>query len=58
MEEIALVDGQLNVFDSYETEYSLVEKPVLSWDRQTHRQKILPGKEMAVDVKCFGKPGW
>ncbi|KLO10669.1 Trs120-domain-containing protein [Schizopora paradoxa] len=57
MEEMALADGQLNVFDAYETEHSLVERPVLSWDRQAHRQKVLPGKEMTVEVKCFGKAG-
>lgn len=55
---MALADGQLNVFDAYETEHSLVEKPVLSWDRQSHKQKVLPGKEMTVEVNCFGKAGW
>ena len=58
IEEMALADGQLNVFDAYETEHSLVERPVLSWDRQAHKQKVLPGKEMTVEVKCFGKAGW
>ena len=54
----ALVDGELSVFDTYETEYSLVRRPVLSWEPSSHQKLLPPGKEMTLVLKCFGKPRW
>lgn len=53
----ALAEGDLSVFDTYETEYSLIHKPVLSWD-QKDASNIPPGQKLTVTVKCIGKVGW
>jgi hypothetical protein len=47
----------MSVFDTYETEHSLIHKPVLSWD-QKDDDDIPPGQKLAVTVKCNGKVGW
>ncbi len=57
MEE-ALTDDDLSVFDKYEMEYSLVHKPVCSWDAKDKNVEIAPGRETAVTVACYGKTGW
>jgi len=53
----ALAEGNLSAFDTYETEHSLIRKPVLSWD-QKEAKNIPPGQKLAVTVKCTGKVGW
>ena len=53
----ALAEGTLSVFDTYETEHSLIHKPVLSWDQKTAKS-IFPGQKLTVTVKCIGKVGW
>ncbi|KAH8117559.1 Trs120-domain-containing protein [Phellopilus nigrolimitatus] len=55
--EQALNDSDLNAFDIYETEYSLVNRPVFSWESDKSRKEIAAGKESAIFVKCFGKVG-
>lgn len=52
----ALADGELSVFDTYETEYELIQKPTFSWDGQS--VEILPGEETALNITCQGKVGW
>ncbi|PSR74153.1 hypothetical protein PHLCEN_2v10109 [Hermanssonia centrifuga] len=53
----ALADGGLSVFDTYETEYDLIHKPVFTWDSKASKQEIGPGEKTVVTVNCFGKVG-
>lgn len=53
----ALSDGNLSVFDTYETEYSLIHDPVFSWD-QDEAKSIEPNQNLTVTLQCFGKVGW
>lgn len=52
----ALAEGTLSVFDTYETEHSLIHNPVFSWD-QRDANVIHPGQKLTVTVKCIGKVG-
>ncbi|KAF4614895.1 hypothetical protein D9613_003081 [Agrocybe pediades] len=52
----ALADGNLSVFETYETEYSLIHKPVFSWD-QDDVKKIGPSNNLTLTLGCFGKVG-
>lgn len=54
----ALAEGELTVFDTYETEYSLIHKPVFTWDSKRNPQEIQPREKIVVTVNCFGKVGW
>jgi trafficking protein particle complex subunit 9 len=54
----ALLEGELSVFDTYETEYDLIHRQVLTWDAGDSKVGIPPGKMMTVTVNCFGKAGW
>lgn len=54
----ALLEGELSVFDTYETEYDLVHRQVLTWDAENGKIEIPPGKMMTMTVNCFGKAGW
>ncbi|KAF9652866.1 hypothetical protein BDM02DRAFT_3153426 [Thelephora ganbajun] len=53
----ALLEGELSVFDTYETEYDLIHRQVLTWDAENDKVEIPPGKMMTVTVSCFGKAG-
>jgi hypothetical protein len=53
----ALTEGDLNVFDTYETEYELIHRPMLSWDSDSSRL-IEPSDKSAISVQCLGKVGW
>ncbi|KAI0797912.1 TRAPP II complex [Abortiporus biennis] len=53
----ALADGELSVFDTYETEYDLIHRPVFSWDSKRHNQELNPGDKVVYTVNCFGKVG-
>jgi hypothetical protein len=53
----ALAEGTLSVFDTYETEHSLIHKPVFSWD-QKDANCIPPGQKLTLTVTCIGKVGW
>ena len=53
-----LLEGELSVFDAYETEYDLIHRQVLTWDAENSKVEIPPGKVMTVTVSCFGKAGW
>lgn len=53
----ALADGELSVFDTYETEYDLLHRPVFSWSNQKQEQAITPGMKSVFTITCFGKVG-
>lgn len=53
----ALADGELSVFDTYETEYELIQKPAFSWDARESKE-IPPGEKTVLTVTCLGKVGW
>ncbi|RDB21392.1 hypothetical protein Hypma_011623 [Hypsizygus marmoreus] len=52
----ALAEGELSVFDTYETEHSLIQKPVFSWNKE-EAKAIPPGQKLTVTVTCIGKVG-
>ncbi|KAF8894639.1 TRAPP II complex [Infundibulicybe gibba] len=54
--QLALAEGDLSVFETYETEYQLLHTPVFSW-KQTDEIIISPGQKSTVTVNCFGKVG-
>ncbi|CCO27710.1 Transport protein particle subunit trs120 Short=TRAPP subunit trs120 [Rhizoctonia solani AG-1 IB] len=56
----ALAEGELTIAEAYETEYELVNKPVLKWDLDgidASNMTLAPRQKMAVWVTCFGKEG-
>ncbi|KAI0748229.1 transport protein Trs120 or TRAPPC9 TRAPP II complex subunit-domain-containing protein [Daedaleopsis nitida] len=53
----ALAEGDMSVFDTYETEYDLVHRPVFTWDSEREPQVIGPGQKRVITVNCFGKVG-
>lgn len=53
----ALADGELSVFETYETEYDLIHRPAFVWDGG-YPARVDPGEKTTVAVKCFGKVGW
>lgn len=53
----ALADGNLSVFETYETEYNLIHRPVFSWD-QDEAKTVEPGHNLTLTLGCFGKVGW
>lgn len=53
----ALSEGDLNVFDTYETEYELIHRPMLSWDAASSRH-VASGERTTLAVQCLGKVGW
>ncbi|CAE6339014.1 unnamed protein product [Rhizoctonia solani] len=56
----ALAEGELTIAEAYETEYELVNKPVLKWDldgTDASNMTLAPRQKMAVWVTCFGKEG-
>ncbi|TFY82625.1 hypothetical protein EWM64_g1393 [Hericium alpestre] len=38
----ALSEGELSVFDTYETEYELIHRPAFSWNQEQHASTIPP----------------
>jgi hypothetical protein len=54
----ALADGQLSVFDTYETEYDLINRPMFSWDSPDEFKRVNSGQKVTLTVNCFGKIGW
>ncbi|CAE6523362.1 unnamed protein product [Rhizoctonia solani] len=56
----ALVEGELTVAEAYETEYELVNRPVLKWDLDgidASNITLAPRQKMPIWVTCFGKEG-
>ena len=54
----ALADGNLSVFDTYETEFDLIHRPVFSWTIPSQFKTVDPGQAVTVTLQCFGKAGW
>jgi hypothetical protein len=54
----SLADGELSVFDTYETEYNLLHRPVLSCKKDEGAIIIPPGQSHTLSVQCYGKFGW
>lgn len=54
----SLAEGVLSVFETYETEYDLIRRPVFTWDSKRHPQEIVPGQKVVLSVRCYGKVGW
>ncbi|KAJ7046805.1 TRAPP II complex [Mycena alexandri] len=52
----ALANGDLSVFDTYETEYDLLHRPVFSWNKEETKD-IPPGHKLTVNINCYGKVG-
>ncbi|KAL0581718.1 hypothetical protein V5O48_000300 [Marasmius crinis-equi] len=52
----ALADGNLSVFDTYETEYALINCPVFSWSKKDS-VTIPPRHKTTLTISCFGKVG-
>ncbi|KAF6765224.1 TRAPP II complex [Ephemerocybe angulata] len=52
----ALAEGELSVFGTYETEYSLINAPVFSWNPD-EAKVIAPNQNLTLTVDCFGKVG-
>ncbi|KAG6866933.1 hypothetical protein C0991_003849 [Blastosporella zonata] len=54
----ALSEGEMSVFDTYETEFSLIQRPVLSWNQDDAKDiHIRPGQKMTLTITCIGKVG-
>ncbi|KAJ3559110.1 hypothetical protein NM688_g536 [Phlebia brevispora] len=53
----ALAEGHLSVFETYETEYDLIHRPIFTWDSQRNVQEVQPGEKVVVTVECYGKVG-
>lgn len=53
----SLADGELSVFDTYETEYDLMHRAVFNWDGTGDMQRVAPGDKTTITVRCFGKVG-
>ncbi|KAF8522281.1 TRAPP II complex [Hysterangium stoloniferum] len=53
----ALAEGELSVFETYETEYELLRRPVFRWDQETQPKSIGPGKKAIITIICSGKIG-
>ncbi|KAG5727958.1 Transport protein particle subunit [Termitomyces sp. T112] len=54
----ALSEGELSVFETYETEYSLMQRPMFSWSRGEAKDiHIRPGQKVTLSVTCIGKVG-
>ncbi|KAF9052654.1 TRAPP II complex [Panaeolus papilionaceus] len=52
----ALSEGGLSVFETYETEYQLINSPVFSWI-PSDIMTIAPNQNLTVTLQCFGKVG-
>lgn len=54
----ALADGELSVFETYETEYELLHRPVFQWNPEKEPVSIAPGRRAVFTIVCSGKVGW
>ncbi|KAF8654133.1 hypothetical protein AX16_003664 [Volvariella volvacea WC 439] len=54
--QLALSEGELSIFETYETEYDLIHRPVFSWDKDQARD-IEPGQKVTLTITCHGKVG-
>lgn len=54
----ALAEGQLSVFEAFETQYDLIHRQAFSWNKDKEVKVINPGQKIVVSVACFGKVKW
>ena len=52
-----LQEGNLSVFETYETEYGLINAPVFTWNSE-EAKTIAPNQNLTLNIDCFGKVGW
>ncbi|KAE9396079.1 hypothetical protein BT96DRAFT_1041682 [Gymnopus androsaceus JB14] len=52
----ALAEGDISVFETYETEYALIHRPVFSWNK-SDSVTIGSGRKVTLTINCFGKVG-
>ncbi|XP_006458106.1 hypothetical protein AGABI2DRAFT_148600 [Agaricus bisporus var. bisporus H97] len=52
----ALAEGAMSSSDVYETEHSLINQPVFTWNKSEGRF-IPPGHTLSLSISCFGKSG-
>ncbi|KAH9005302.1 TRAPP II complex [Lactarius hatsudake] len=55
--QAALAEGDLSIYDAYETEYQLINRPVFSWDREQEDTEIPAGRKVTIVLTCSGKVG-
>jgi len=53
----ALAEGELTVFETYETEYQLINRQAFSCSEDSMTQGIRPGEKATVPITCLGKVG-
>lgn len=53
----ALSEGELSVFETYETEYDLLHRKAFSWRNEKEITNILPNQKVVLSVTCVGKVG-
>ena len=54
----ALAEGDMAVFETYETEHELLRRPVFRWDSEVEPKAVAPGRKAVLTVACSGKVGW
>lgn len=54
----ALSEGELSVFEAYETEYDLLHRRAFSWRNDKEITTISPKQKVVLSVTCLGKVGW
>lgn len=53
----ALSEGELSVFETYETEFDLLHRKAFSWRNEKEITNILPNQKVVLAVTCVGKVG-
>lgn len=54
----ALAEGNMPVFETYETEHELLRRPVFRWDSEVEPKAVGPGRKAVLTIICSGKVGW
>ena len=54
----ALAEGEMAIFETYETEYELLRRPVFRWDSEVEPKAVDPGRKTVLTIICSGKVGW
>jgi len=54
----ALSEGELSVFEGYETEYDLLHRRAFSWRNDKEITNIMLNQKVVLSVTCLGKVGW
>jgi hypothetical protein len=56
--ERILGEGDADLFQAYEIEADLEERPVFLWEHADQPITIAPGAQHTLSVRCLGKLGW